>query len=173
MHITSCLFTYVLVLKRLIVILALVVLSAPYLWAADKEPVKPGPGDKCPVCGMFVAKYPDFVAVLTFNDGTHAYFDGVKDMMKFYGNLQRYTPSKRPDDIVQIYVTDYYSLGLIDGFRAFYVSGSDIHGPMGREFIPFEKEADAREFLKDHKGKAVLQFQDMNTEIVMKLDAHP
>ncbi|MBP1740571.1 MAG: NosL family protein, partial [Deltaproteobacteria bacterium] len=65
---------------------------------------------------------------------------------------------------------DYYSLSLIDGFKAYYVSGSDIYGPMGREFIPFEKEGDAREFLKDHRGKAILQFQDVNTELVMKLD---
>ena len=173
MHTLSRLSTGVSGLKRLILILALVLLSPLLLWAADKETVQPGPGDKCPVCGMFVAKYPDFVAVLTFNDGTHAFFDGVKDMMKYYSNLQRYTPSKRHDDIVQIHVTDYYSLGLIDGFKAFYVSGSDIYGPMGREFIPFEQDADAREFLKDHKGKAVLQFRDMNTEIVMKLDSHP
>src|SRR5512137_2366332 len=107
MNTTSGFLTRVLSKSYSIIVLALVLLSSPLLWAADKETVKPGPGDKCPVCGMFVAKYPDFVAVLTFNDGTHAFFDGVKDMMKYYSNLQRYTPSKRHDDIVQIHVTDY------------------------------------------------------------------
>jgi nitrous oxide reductase accessory protein NosL len=34
---------------------------------------------------------------------------------------------------------------------AYYVLGSDIYGPMGRELIPFEKEADAKEFIKDHQ----------------------
>ena len=38
---------------------------------------------KCPVCGMFVAKYPKWAALITEDSHTH-YFDGVKDMMKFY-----------------------------------------------------------------------------------------
>ena len=152
------------------IILALLLLTAPTLWAADTSPAKPGPKDKCPVCGMFVAKYPDFLAVLTFNDGTHAFFDGVKDMTKYYFNLQKYSPSKNREDIAQIHVTDYYSLSLIDGFKAFYVSGSDIYGPMGRELIPFQKEVDAKEFLKDHKGKAVLRFQDITKDIMKGLD---
>ena len=152
------------------VILACVLLIIPASWATDKSPIKPGPRDKCPVCGMFVAKYPDFVAVLAFKDGTYAFFDGVKDMMKYYFNLEKYNPSKKRDEIRQIHVTDYYSLGSIDGFKAFYVSGSDIYGPMGRELIPFEKEAEAREFQKDHKGKAVLRFQDINKDIMKGLD---
>jgi nitrous oxide reductase accessory protein NosL len=41
---------------------------------------------------------------------------------------------------------------------------------MGREFIPFQKEGDAREFLKDHKGKAVLRFQDITADVVKGLD---
>jgi copper chaperone NosL len=138
--------------------------------AQDGGHPKPGPKDKCPVCGMFVAKYPDFVAVVSFRDNTHAFFDGVKDMMKYYFHLEKYSPSKKHDQIREIHVTDYYSLSLIDGSKAYYVVGSDIYGPMGREFIPFEKEGDAKEFLKDHKGKTVLQFQDINFNLVMKLD---
>jgi copper chaperone NosL len=156
--------------NSLLAILAFVLLNVPISWAADKRPAKPGAGDKCPVCGMFVAKYPDFVSVLTFNDGAHVFFDGVKDMMRYYFNLQKYAPSKKREDIVQIYVTDYYSVNPVDGFKAYYVSGSDIYGPMGKELIPFEKEADAREFLKDHKGKAVLRFQDISADVMKRLD---
>lgn len=144
--------------------------GAPLLWAQGEKTVKPGPKDKCPVCGMFVAKYPDFVAVLAFKDGGHAFFDGVKDMMRYYFNLQKYNSSKKREDIARIHVTDYYGLGFIDGFKAFYVSGSDIHGPMGKELIPFEKEGDAKEFLKDHKGKAVMRFQDITNDVVKRLD---
>jgi nitrous oxide reductase accessory protein NosL len=151
-------------------LLAFVLLSAPLTGAADKSPAKPGPKDKCPVCGMFVAKYPDFIAVVTFRDGTSAFFDGVKDMMKYYFNLQKYNPSKQRDDIVRVHVTGYYSLELIDGFKAFYVVGSDIYGPMGKELIPFEKEADAREFQKDHKGKAIVRFQEISQDIMKGLD---
>ncbi len=159
-------------MKRLFLFLlaGLFLTNVPLLCAQEGKVVKPASKDKCPVCGMFVAKYPDFVAALTFKDETHAFFDGVKDMMKYYFSLQKYNPSKKSQDIAQIRVTDYYSLGLVDGFRAFYVLGSDVYGPMGKELIPFEKEAHAGEFLKDHKGKAVLRFQDITQDIVKGLD---
>ena len=48
--------------------------------------------------------------------------------------------------------------------------GSDIYGPMGRELIPFEKETDAREFMKDHKGKSMLRFTDVTPDILKGLD---
>jgi copper chaperone NosL len=138
--------------------------------AVEVNPVKPLPRDKCPVCGMFVAKYFDFIAEFIFSDGTYAVFDGAKDMFKDYLNLKKYHPSKGVSDIRAIFVTDYYTLTLIDGNEAFYVLGSDVYGPMGKELIPFEKEADAKEFMKDHKGKAVLRFKDVTAEIIKPLD---
>jgi copper chaperone NosL len=152
------------------IILAFLLLSIPSLWAVDNCPLKPGHRDKCPVCGMFVAKYPDFVAVLTFKDGANAFFDGVKDMMRYYFNPQKYSPSRKREDVAGIHVTDYYSSNLVDGFKALYVVGSDIYGPMGKELVPFEKEEDAREFLRDHKGKTLLRFQDINSDVMKGLD---
>ena len=67
-------------------------------------------------------------------------------------------------------MTDYYSLESIEGTRAFYVIGSDVFGPMGKELIPFGKETEAREFLKDHKGKKILRFQEITPEILKTLD---
>ena len=136
----------------------------------DRKPIKPSPKDKCPVCGMFVAKYPDFLAEILFKDGSSAFFDGTKDMFKYYLNLKKYQPSKKISDIDSIYVTDYYHLTLIDGSPAYYVLGSDIYGPMGRELIPFEKEADAKEFMKDHQGKSVLRLKEINDKVIKTLD---
>jgi copper chaperone NosL len=136
----------------------------------DRKPIKPSPKDKCPVCGMFVAKYPDFLAQILFKDGSSAFFDGTKDMFKYYLNLKKYQPSTNVSDIDGIYVTNYYDLTLTDGLAAYYVLGSDIYGPMGRELIPFEKEADAREFMKDHQGKSILRFKEITYEIVKSLD---
>jgi copper chaperone NosL len=61
-------------------------------------------------------------------------------------------------------------LAPIDGIKALYVIGSDIYGPMGRELIPFEKEADAVEFMKDHKGQSKLKFADVTADILKNLD---
>ena len=57
-------------------------------------PVKPSARDKCPVCGMFVAKSPDFLAEIVFKDGSCAIFDGPKDMFKYYLNLPSTMPPK-------------------------------------------------------------------------------
>ena len=136
----------------------------------DRKPIKSLPKDKCPVCGMFVAKYPDFLAEIIFKDGSYAVFDGTKDMFKYYFDMRKYNPKKSLADIDFVYVTEYYSLNLIDGYRAFYITGSNVYGPMGKELIPFEKEADAKEFLKDHKGQSFLKFRDITHETIKGLD---
>ena len=150
--------------------LILLVLTLTLSHGGDRKPVKPSPNDKCPVCGMFVAKYPDFLAEILFKDGSYAIFDGTKDMFKYYFNLKKYNPKKKLEDIDSAYVKDYYNLALIDGYQAFYVTGSDVYGPMGKELIPLEKEADAKEFMKDHKGKSILRFADITYEMVKALD---
>ncbi len=119
---------------------------------------------------MFVAKYPDFLAQILFKDGSSALFDGTKDMFRYYFNLKKYQPSKNLSDIDSIYVTNYYHLALTDGLTAYYVLGSDIYGPMGRELIPFEKESDAKEFMKDHQGKSILKFKEVTSEMVKSID---
>lgn len=144
--------------------------SCFYAYAGEKKPVKPSPKDKCPVCGMFVAKYPDWVAQIIFKDGSYAFFDGAKDMFKYYFNMAKYNPSKKQSDIDSIYVTDYYNLTPIDGYKAYYVIGSDVYGPMGKEIVPFEKKEDTMEFMKDHKGKKILRFKDITPEVLRTLD---
>lgn len=140
------------------------------LRGGQRMPVNPSPRDKCPVCGMFVAKYPDFFAQIIFKDGSAIFFDGTKDMFKCYLSLKKYYPSKTQSDIDSVYVNDYYGLIPVDGFKAFYIIGSDIYGPMGRELIPFEKETDAKEFMKDHKGQSMLKFNDVTADVLKKLD---
>jgi copper chaperone NosL len=127
--------------------------------------------DKCPVCGMFVYKYPKWVAVIEFADGTSFYYDGAKDMFKHYMNVPKYAPSKAGQGIVSLSVTDYYAVALIDAKTAYYVIGSDVYGPMGHELIPFETLASAQEFLEDHKGVRILQFPEVSQETIQALDA--
>jgi copper chaperone NosL len=158
------------VVLKFVVPAIIAILFATAVFAAGPEPTALSAKDKCPVCGMFVAKYPDFSAQIHFRDGSHTVFDGVKDMFKFYGNLSHYAAGRKEADITAIYVTNYYTLKLIDGYKAYYVSGSDVFGPMGKELVPFDKKADAQEFLKDHKGKSILTFRDINSSVVNSLE---
>ena len=139
-------------------------------WTAGPPPVVPKPADKCPVCGMFVAKYPDFLAQVIYTDGTYALFDGAKDLFKYLFALDTYAAGRNRADIASVYVTDYYSLSPVDGRTAWYVVGSDVFGPMGRELIPFAREAEAREFLQDHAGTGLLRFDTVTPAIIGKLD---
>jgi len=157
-------------MKRRLIVLLISLLAVPLLRAGEVEPVKPGPKDKCPVCGMFVAKYPDFLAEIIYTDGTIVFFDGVKDLMKYYLNLKKYQPQKTPDDVESIYVNDYYRLEFIDARSAFYVAGSDVYGPMGKELIPFEKKTEAEQFIKDHRANAILTFREIDLALVKSLD---
>lgn len=145
----------------------------PVFWAsrvlAQLVP-KPGPKDLCPVCGMLVSKYPNWIAVVTWKDGHAHFFDGAKDMFKFLQNLAHYAPGHRKEDIAGIYVTDFYNLERIDARKAYFVIGSDVLGPMGHELVPLASKPDAEDFMKDHKGKRILTFNAVTAEICMSLD---
>lgn len=148
----------------------LVILCVLTVHAGPGGMVTPSSRDKCPVCGMFVKKYPDWVAQIVFKDGSYAVFDGAKDLFKALLDPGRFLTGRRPADIDSVYVTDYYNLRPLDGRKAFYVIGGDVYGPMGRELVPFATEADAREFLKDHKGKEVLRFGEVKADHLRGLD---
>jgi copper chaperone NosL len=139
-------------------------------FGADLHFVKPSPKDKCAVCGMFVTKFPDWTAEIIYRDGTYSVFDGPKDMFKYMNDMKTYAPGRHQADIAVLYVTDYYAVSPIDGFKAFYVTGSNVYGPMGPEFIVFQHEADARVFMQDHKGKRMLRFRDITPEIIREME---
>ena len=125
---------------------------------------------KCPVCGMFVIKYPKWAANIVTNKGHTHYFDGVKDMMKFYFEPSKFHHNHSQAEFTKLYVTDYYSLEMVDAKKCFFVFGSNIFGPMGHELIPFKNEIDAIEFSKFHSGKAILKFNSITKQIVYGLD---
>jgi len=132
---------------------------------------KPGPKDLCPVCGMLVAKYPHWVATIVYKDGHAHHFDGAKDMFKFWFDPPKYVAGHSRDMMTAIWVTDYYNLQPIDAKSAFYVIGSDVLGPMGHEFVPLASQADADDFMKEHKGKRILRFDQVTKDLPLQLDA--
>jgi len=150
--------------------MVIIFLAVSGTFADELKPATPTAGDKCPVCGMFVAKYPDFLAEIVFSDGSHAFFDGVKDMMKYYFDMAKYNQTKKQSDIAAIFVNDYYNLSPTDGFTAYYVYGSNVYGPMGKELVPFKAEPDAKEFMKDHAGKEIYRFNNINSHLIKTLD---
>jgi len=139
-----------------------------YLWDIQKlkksmnksNAIKVPQKAKCPICGMFVAKYPKWAAQVKL-DKHNLYFDGVKDMMKWI--------FKNEKKINKIFVTDYYTTNKIEAKKAFYVIGSNVYGPMGNELIPFSSKEKAQEFMKNHEAKMIIEFNKITKQLVKSL----
>jgi len=130
------------------------------------EPKLPGKKDRCPVCGMFVAPYPDWIATIVLNDGRQIYFDGCKDLFRYYFELPEGDRKGTRGEIAEIYVTEYYTTQLVPAKGVFYVLGSDVYGPMGKELIPVAGKNLAETFMRDHSGTQVLPFEKITPAIL-------
>jgi nitrous oxide reductase accessory protein NosL len=140
-----------------------------YLWDVKKEhkgiklypKIEVTKKDKCPVCGMFLYKYPRWVSRIEYND-KNVSFDGIKDMMKYY--------FEHKHNIKVILVQEYYSQKTMNAKDAYFVLGSDIYGPMGNELIAFRDEKSAIRFSLDHRGQKIVRFNEITSDEVYKLD---
>ena len=137
--------------------------------ALTRGQVEPSKKDRCPVCGMYVDQYRNWLASIVLKEGRQFFFDGPKDMFRFYLNMSEYEKSATPEDITEIYVTDYYSTKLIDARKAFFVMGSDVRGPMGKELVPIGDKVQAETFLKDHGGERILEFDQVTNAVFPEL----
>ena len=153
--------------KWLLILSCLLTLVVP---ARALELPAPEATDTCPVCGMFVAKYPEWIATVLYRDGHAHHFDGAKDLFKYLLDMAQWAPGHRAEDIVNIGVTEYYGLGLVSAREAWYVIGSDVLGPMGHELIPLETAEDAEAFKHDHAGRRILRFEEVTGSMLERLD---
>ncbi len=150
--------------------LGLALLASGGARGQETAPLVPDPDEKCPVCGMFVARTPDWLAGVRFADGGHAVFDGAKDLFRFVLGDERDGRGHTDRDVRSAFVTDYYSLRQVDAHGAWFVLGSDVLGPMGPELVPFAEERAAREFLADHRGKRILRFAEVSAAVLKELE---
>ncbi len=146
--------------KSVFLTIATFLLAYSCLWA--HSPQSPGARERCPVCGMFVAPYPEWIATIVLNDGTQVFFDGCKDMFRYYFKLSQ----KERDDIKKLYVTEYYTTVFYPVSEIFFVLGSDVYGPMGKELIPVAGKSNAETFMRDHNGRQILTFDQITEDLL-------
>jgi nitrous oxide reductase accessory protein NosL len=139
-----------------------------YLWERATKEKKVYPKisvtkeQKCPVCGMFLYKYPKWVSEIHYSNGRIEAFDGMKDLFKYY-----FEHKKR---VSLILTQAYYTQKSIDARYAFYVIGSDVYGPMGSELVPLSSNKRAKKFLIEHRGRKILRFDNITEDLVYSLD---
>ncbi|NOY52368.1 MAG: transporter [Deltaproteobacteria bacterium] len=137
--------------------------------SAVADPLQPGPKVRCPVCGMYVAPYPGWVSSLTFSEGSRLFFDGPRDLFTYIFQLP--AEGRKSSDITVIRVTDHKTHDWIDARSAWFVLGSSVSGPMGEELIPFGSKGEAKAFLAERGGTALLAFDEITPTTLAELSA--
>lgn len=141
---------------------------------------RPVPKDaRCPVCGMYPARYPRWAAQLVFEDGAAHFFDSPADLFHFMREPGRYDPERATDTVAASYLTDFISGDWIEAKDAVLVIGSTITGPMrGADLPAFASAAAAETFIAERGGK-LLRFDEVSEDVVAALQrthahqAHP
>ncbi|WP_299458516.1 nitrous oxide reductase accessory protein NosL [uncultured Microscilla sp.] len=114
----------------------------------------------CLHCGMPSAEFPKWKVKVTAKAGDIWY---CSPRCMFISTLDK---AKAPKEIQAIKVVEYYNTKPIDAKTAYYVTGSDILGPMGHDLVPLKDKAAADDFKKEHKGANVLKFDEVTMETV-------
>lgn len=144
--------------------LAIIIGLGQQSWSAPEAKV--AANERCPVCGMFVAKYDIWITqARELKSNKILFFDGVKDLMVYWFDPQAYGGTTR-EELCELWVKDYYTLKWLAAREAVYVIGSDVYGPMGHEFIPFATRKAAESFLRDHQGKRIISFSEITPAMV-------
>ena len=152
-----------------VTIISLQFVTLPPLQAGNSLPAAKA-NDKCPVCGMFVSSHRNWISSIHLKNGSVFFFDGPKDMFSYYLDPGEYVPSAKQSSIAEIRVKDYYSLKSVDARKAYFVAGSNVSGPMGKELVPLAGESDAQAFMRDHKGKSIYRFNEITSATLKSLE---
>lgn len=126
---------------------------------------------RCPVCGMMVKASDPWACEIYYKDGTKILFESPGDMLAFYSAPARYKASPAQQDhanIERISVKDYATKHAVDAAQASFVYKSRVEGPMGQDFLPFEKLEDAQAFVVQNGGQ-VVTLNGVTREMVEEL----
>lgn len=148
--------------------------SSAHSWDSSsglgKYDARPIPADaRCPVCGMYPARFPTWAAQVIFKDGSAHFFDSAVDLFIFLNEPARFDHAHTADDVEALYVADHLRATWLDAKTALFVIGADIHGPMRAPDIPaFAGDDEATAFIAVHGGR-VLRIDAINRNTVSEL----
>lgn len=126
-------------------------------WGVGRLEPRPVPADaRCPVCGMFPARNPDWAAQVIFKNGDTQFFDSPLTLWVYLHDVGRFAPGRSAADIASSWVTDGSTRGWIGAESAYYVHGSNALGPMrAGNLPPFASEAEAQAFARRRGGQVL------------------
>jgi copper chaperone NosL len=122
---------------------------------------EPTAADKCTVCGMPPANYPNNRAQVMTMDKKTLHFCSGHCLVNFLADPAKYAgPEAKP---MGVWAT-VYPEGMYDyAGGLFYVTGSKVQGPMGPEPFAFRTKKQAEEFMAK-EGGSIVSFKDLKPE---------
>lgn len=127
------------------------------------------PGVRCPVCGMYPERAPDWAAQVIFDNGDAQFFDSPLSLFMYLQDVARYSPGRSAAQIVARYVTDVPSRTWVDAAGAWYVHGSSARGPMRAGNLPAFAERAAAERFAAQRGGQVLGLGAIDAALIAPL----
>ncbi len=153
--------------------LCIVAPATPYDATSGLDMLAPKsiPADaRCPVCGMYPARFPRWAAQAVFKDGASHYFDSPVDLIVFLQRVDRFNKRYALKDIAASYVTDFQTGQWIEVGNAFFVQGSTSLGPMRTADLPaFSTRLAADAFAASQQGK-VLTYTQITPELIQSMN---
>jgi nitrous oxide reductase accessory protein NosL len=118
---------------------------------------------RCVVCNMKVANYPEHDCQILLEDNSSIHFCSTQCLINYLADPGQYVdkPAASKMTWVKVFPSgDYESaIGL------YYVVGSNLFGPMGREAIPFRSKKVA-EALVSKEGGEIVRFNGLTPQMV-------
>ena len=118
-----------------------------------------GGARRCEICGMSIDP----------SSGWRAGASGASGPLRFDTPKCLFRHSQQRGAVEEPWVTEYYSQERRSAAALFYVVGSDLEGPMGRDLVPVSGAAEAEGFASDHGGDRVLSYREVTPEVVAAL----
>jgi copper chaperone NosL len=126
-----------------------------FLLAACSEPSANAQNARCELCGMRIEPDSGWRS-----GGASLRFDSPKCLFRY---------RHERGEVREPWMIEYYTQRRRPAEGLFYVIGSDLEGPMGRDLVPVEGREAAERLRRDHHGDRVLSYAEVTREVAASL----
>jgi nitrous oxide reductase accessory protein NosL len=124
---------------------------------------------RCPVCGMYPARSPEWAAQAIFANGDAHFFDSPLSLFQYLANVGHYSAGRTAQELVARHVTDTETGVWIAAETAMYVDGSSARGPMRAGNLAAFAWAEAARRFTGRRGGRVIAFGAVDAALLERL----